>query len=102
MPVYIQRVRFTVHTKKQFLAGTNSKVQLCYQVEEQHLHPKLAPGVHCADLDQPYHDDFQSGESDSYEVSFGTGSLGKAMGRPVPNGLQFESLDDARKLRLYL
>src|SRR5262249_35498009 len=46
--------------------------------------------------------DFQSGKADSYEVSFGTGSLGEAMGRPVPNGLQFDSLDDARTLQLKL
>jgi hypothetical protein len=102
MPVYLQRVRFTVHTKKQFLAGTNSAVKLCYQVEEKHLHPKLGPGVHCADLDQPYHDDFQSGKADSYEVSFGSGSLGQALGQPVPNGLQFDSLDDARKMKIHL
>ncbi len=102
MSVYLQRVRLTVHTKNQFLAGTNSKVQLCYQVEEKHLHPKMGPGVYSADLDQPYHDDFQSGKADSYEVSFGTGSLGEAMGRPVPNGLQFDSLDDARTLQLHL
>jgi hypothetical protein len=103
MPVYLQRVRFTVHTKKQFLAGTNSLVKLCYEIEERHVHPKLEPGVHCTDLDHAYHDDFQSGKADSYEVSFGAGKLGKAFqGHPVLNGLQFDNLDEAKQMRFHL
>ena len=103
MPFYLQRARFTVHTKKQFLAGTNSTVKLCYKIEEKHNHPKLEPGVHSMVLDHPWHDDFQSGKSDSYEVSFGTGKIGKSfMGRPMLNGVQFETLDDARKMEFYL
>jgi hypothetical protein len=103
MPFYLQRVRFTVHTKKQFLAGTNSLVKLCYKIEENYLHPKLGPGVHSTDLDHPYHDDFQSGKSDSYEVDFGSGRLGKAFqGHPVLNGLQFDTLDDAKKMQFHL
>jgi hypothetical protein len=86
MPFYLQRVRFTVHTKKRFLAGTNSTVKLCYLIEEKHVHPKLEPGVHDSVLDHPWHVDFQSGKSDSYEISLGTGKLGKSfMGRPMLN-----------------
>ena len=103
MPVYLQRVRFTVHTKNQFLAGTNSPVKLGYEVEERHVHPKLAPGVHYETLDHPRHDDFQSGKADSYEISFGSGTLGTALGgHPIVAGLQFDSLEDARSLRLHL
>ena len=103
MPVYLQRVRFTVHTKSQFLAGTNSPVKLGFEVEERHVHATLAPGFHYETLDHPRHDDFQSGKADSYEVSFGTGSLGKSHdGHPMPAGLQFDSLEDARTLGLHL
>jgi hypothetical protein len=103
MAYYLQRVRLTVHTKKQAFAGTNSTVKLLYKVEEGHNHAKLEPGIHEAVLDHPWHDDFQAGKADSYEVSFGTGRAGKNyMGRPVLNGLQFEKLDDARKLKLRL
>jgi hypothetical protein len=66
MSVYLQRVRLTVHTKNLFLAVTNSKVQFCYQVEGKHLHPKMGSGEYSADMDQPYHDDFQRGKADSY------------------------------------
>ncbi len=103
MPVYLQRVRFTVHTKNQFLAGTNSPVKLGVEIEERHVHPKLPPGTHYEALDDPRHDDFQSGKADSYEISFGTGTLGTGFeGQPIVAGLQFDSLDDARSLRLHL
>lgn len=102
MPVYLQRVRFSVHTKRQFLAGTNSTVKLCYRVEEKHLHPKMSPGLYEKVLDQPHHNDFRSGQSDSFELVLGTGSLGQSMGQPIPNGLQFDSMDDVRTLELLL
>lgn len=102
MAVYLQRARFSVHTKKQFLAGTNSTVKLCYVVEEKHLHPKKAPGTYEVVLDQPHHNDFRSGQFDSFEIDFGTGSLGHALGQPLPNGLQFDSLEAARELELFL
>jgi hypothetical protein len=103
MPFYLQRVRFTVHTKKQLFAGTNSTVKLCYRIEEKHVHPKLETGIHSTVLDHPWHDDFQSGKSDSYEVDFGTGKLGKSsMGRPMLNGVQFETMDDARQMKFHL
>jgi hypothetical protein len=93
MPFYLQRVRITIHTKKQLFAGTNSTVKLCYRVEETHAHPRLKPGFHAQILDHPWHDDFQSGKTDSYEVNFGAGG---------PDGLRFETLDDARQLQLHL
>jgi hypothetical protein len=103
MPYYLQRARLTVHTKNQRFAGTNSTVKLCYKIEEQHNHPNLEPGVHESVLDQPWHDDFQAGKSDSYEVSFGTGRAGKNyMGRPVLNGIQFDKLEDARSMKFHL
>ena len=103
MPVYLQRVRFTVHTKNQFLAGTNSPVKLGFEIEERHVHPKLSPGLHFEALDHPSHDDFQSGKADSYEISFGTGTLGTGFeGQPIVAGLQFDSLEDARSLHLHL
>lgn len=102
MPVYLQRIRLTVHTKKQFQAGTNSPVSLGYAVEEKHVHPKLEPGVHYEALDHPWHDDFQSGKADSYEIRFDTGTAGRAMGRPVPGGIQFDSLEDAGTFQLHL
>ena len=103
MSFHLQRVRFSVHTKKQLFAGTNSAVSLCYLIEEKHLHDKLRPGVHCAALDKPFHDDFQSGKADSYEVDFGTGHLGKAaMGHPMPAGVQFETLNDVRSMQFNL
>jgi hypothetical protein len=99
MPVYLQRVRFSVHTKKEAFAGTNSPVKLCYKIEEKHNHPKLEPGIHETLLDHPWHDDFKTGKADSYEVNFGVGRVGKNfMGRPMLNGLQFETLEDAREL----
>ena len=102
MPVYLQRIRLTVHTKKQFQAGTNSTVTLGYQVEPEHVHPKLEPGMHYETLDHPWHDDFQSGKADSYEIRFDTGEPGQALGRPIPSGLQFDSLEEARGLQLTL
>ena len=103
MPVYLQRVRFSVHTKKQFLAGTNSPVSLGFEIEERHLHPKLPAGMHWTALDHPWHDDFQAGKADSYEVDFGTGRAGKSyQGIPILNGLQFETLDDVRDLNVVL
>src|SRR3954447_6693315 len=103
MPFYLQRVRFTVHTKAQRFAGTNSTVKFCYKIEEKHNHPELTPGIHSSVLDHPWHDDFQSGKSDSYEVSFGTGRIGKNyMGRPMLNGVQFETLDEARAMQFAL
>lgn len=102
MSAYLQRIRFSVHTKKQFLAGTNSRVLLGYRVEEGYVHPKLDPGVHYEPLDNPWHDDFQSGKADTYEIRFDTDSAGQAMGRPVPSGLRFDSLEAARGLKLTL
>jgi len=103
MPFYLQRVRFTVHTKAQRFAGTNSTVKLCYNIEEKHNHPELTPGIHSSVLDHPWHDDFQSGKSDSYEVSFGTGRGGKNyMGRPMLNGIQFETLEEVRAMQFAL
>jgi hypothetical protein len=103
MPYYLQRVRLTVHTKKQAFAGTNSTVKLLYKIEEKHNHPKLEPGIHESVLDHPWHDDFKAGAADSYEVSFGTGRAGKNyMGRPVLNGVQFDAIDDARKMQFRL
>jgi len=103
MPFYLQRVRFSVHTKDQRFAGTNSTVKLCYKIEEKHNHSTLQPGIHSTVLDHPWHDDFQAGKSDSYEVNFGTGRVGKNfMGRPMLNGLLFEKLEDARKMLFQL
>lgn len=103
MPFYLQRVRFTVHTKKQFLAGTNSTVKLCYRIERKHLHPKLEPGLHEEVLDHPMHDDFQDGKSDSYEINLGTGNVGEALtGRLILNGVQFETLELAKKMQFHL
>jgi hypothetical protein len=103
MPFYLQRVRFTVHTKKQFFAGTNSTVKLCYRIEEKHGHPGLEPGLHSTVLDHPWHDDFRSGKSDSYEVSFGAAKVGKSSTeRPPLDGLRFEALDDARQMQFRL
>ena len=102
MPVYLQRIRLTVHTKKQFLAGTNSTVKLSYRVEEGHVHSKLEPGVYDEVLDHPWHDDFQSGKADSYEIRFDTGPAGRAMSQPIPSGLRFDSMEAARDLELAL
>jgi hypothetical protein len=103
MPFYLQRVRLTVHTKKQAFAGTNSTVKLCYKIEEKHNHPKLEPGIHESVLDHPWHDDFKAGKADSYEISFGTGRAGKNyLGRPMLNGVMFEKLEDAREMLFQL
>lgn len=103
MPVFLQRVRFTVHTKDQFLAGTNSNVKLYFQVEKENGYPEVESGLVGFDLDHPYHDDFQSGKADSYEIEFGSGESKKTRGGvAVPNGLRFESLDAVRKLPVHL
>ncbi len=102
MPVYLQRVRLTVRTKKQFLAGTNSVVKFGYQIEAKHQHTKLDPGFQYEVLDHPMHDDFKSGKADSYEIAFDTGKAGRAMGQPIPTGLRFDSLDGARDFQVTL
>ena len=104
MSVHLQRVRFTVHTKNQFLAGTNSPVRLWFEVDESQNHPEFDPGLSSIDLDHPYHDDFQRGKSDSYELDLGTGkSSGRSRGGiPIPNGLEFANFDEARQLHFHL
>jgi hypothetical protein len=104
MSVHLQRVRFSVRTKNQFLAGTNSTVRLWFEVDETQNHPEFDQGLNSIDLDHPYHDDFQRGASDSYELDLGaSSSSGRSRGGvPVPNGLEFASLDEARTLRFHL
>jgi hypothetical protein len=104
MSFHLQRVRFTVRTKDQFLAGTNAAVRLWFEVDETQNHPEFDQGLNSIALDHPMHDDFQRGKSDSYELDLVAGkSSGRLRGKtPIPNGLEFGSLEDARSLHFHI
>ncbi len=104
MSVHLQRVRFTVHTKNELWAGTNSTVRLWFEVDETQNHPELEQGLNSIVLDHPWHDDFQRGKTDSYELDLGSGSSsGRTRGGvPIPNGLEFADLDEVRSMRFHL
>jgi hypothetical protein len=103
MSLHLQRIRFSVRTKNQLFAGTNSKVQLVYTLDDDHAHPTLEPGAYSLDLDQPFYDDLQRGHLDSYLVELAQGSSGRAMeGVPVPNGVTFRDADHLRSLDVRL
>jgi len=103
MSVHLQRVRISVHTKDQAHAATNSTVRFCFEIEDDQPHTVFEPGTNGVALDHRFHDDFRRGEADSYEIVFGSGTAGTAIdGTPIPAGLQFGSLDEARRFPFYL
>lgn len=103
MSLHLHRIRFSVRTKNSFLAGTNSKVALYFNIEEDHLNTELEPGLHSIELDHPFHDDFQRGQTDSYELSFGSESSGKERGgTSIPPGIQFSDLEHLRKMHFHI
>lgn len=103
MSLHLHRIRFSVRTKNEIFAGTNSKVRLCFQVEEDHLNTEFEPGLHSIDLDHPFHDDFQRGQTDSYELSFGSESSGKERGGvPIPPGIQFSDISHLNNMHFHL
>jgi hypothetical protein len=103
MPLYLQRLRFSVRTMEHRLAGTNSKVELHYVIDASHNHPTLEPDEYCLHLDHPFHDDFKRGAIDSYEIDLAEGSSMRAEnGVAVPNGLYLADWNAARKLVFHL
>lgn len=103
MSLHLHRIRFSVRTKNSFLAGTNSKVRLFFNIEEDHLNTEFDPGLHSIELDHPFHDDFQRGQTDSYELSMGSESSGKERGGvAIPPGIQFTDLDQLRSMHFHL
>jgi hypothetical protein len=103
MSFHLHRIRFSVRTKNSFLAGTNSKVRLYFNIQEDHLNTEFEPGLHSIELDHPFHDDFQRGQTDSYELSFGAESSGKERGGvAIPAGIQFTSLDHLKNMHFHI
>lgn len=89
-------------TQEAALFGTNFTVTFGYVVKENHLHSNKTPGIYELTPDQPHHNDLQSDRFDSFEIVFDTGSLGHALGQPLPNGLQFDSRGAVREYERFL
>lgn len=103
MSLHLQRIRFSVRTKNQLFAGTNSRVSLIYVIEDEHNHPGLDPGQYEEKLDHPFHDDFQRGAIDMYEVDLAPGSSGRSAGGvAVPNGVMFRDWDHVKQMEFGL
>lgn len=103
MPLYLQRLRVSVRTKNQRFAGTNSSAKLWYTIDDDHRHPILEPGDYSLALDHPFHDDFQRGAIDSYELNLAEGSSGiQKDGVAIPNGLTLRDFDHARQMKFRL
>lgn len=103
MSIHLRRVRFTIRTKNEMWAGTNSTVRLWFEIDESHVTGDYEPGLHSFTLDHSMHDDFQKGATDSYEFPLGTDSSGRTVdGVAIPSGVQFSGFDELRDWPLHL
>ncbi len=103
MSIHLRRLRFTVRTKDEAWAGTDSAVRLWFVVDESHITGDYEEGEHSFLLDHKWHNDFQKGTRDSYEFPLGNESSGRSIdGVPIPPGIQFANWDALREWQIHL
>jgi hypothetical protein len=101
--IHLRRLRFTVRTKDELWAGTNSAVRFWFEIDESHVTGDYEPGLHSFHLDHKLHDDFQRGATDSYEFPLGTESSGRTRdGQAIPSGIQFANFEELKGWNLHI